>query len=345
MCFLFNQITMKKLIYSIITLAILLTSTLQSCKNADQETDYTDYGTSIFQADADAMQAGLDVSTASGVQELSMSRGVFFATLDNNSKVFSVNLKWLNFPSYAAKAQLFAPADSGVFVSKQSMWDIYIYTTPSLKFGELNVYRMETTALRDYEEEFLKQGKCYFTFTSLDYTPTSGAYSGTKISLSGSHALTINGVSVTGYGAVRGQIELEKTFFKSKPTLYYKPQVDNDSVTTPKNIAANGNLVLNDTKSNCTSGSTATTDIANKWVLISTQSESTNVVSRYVNNVYTYKYFVGVWPANGSVNVNTNGTYTYTPNADFTGTDYFLYRIVDANGKKSHLAYVKITVN
>ena len=48
-------------------------------------------------------------------------------------------------------------------------------------------------------------------------------------------------------------------------------------------------------------------------------------------------------PANGSVVVNANGTYTYTPNAGFTGADTFTYTISDGNGGVD-TATVTITV-
>ncbi|MCT4555883.1 MAG: Ig-like domain-containing protein [Pelagimonas sp.] len=48
-------------------------------------------------------------------------------------------------------------------------------------------------------------------------------------------------------------------------------------------------------------------------------------------------------PANGSVAVNADGTITYTPDADFTGTDTFDYTISDGNGG-SDTATVTVTV-
>lgn len=49
-------------------------------------------------------------------------------------------------------------------------------------------------------------------------------------------------------------------------------------------------------------------------------------------------------PTNGSVTVNTDGTYTYTPNKDFYGTDSFEYRVTDVDGEYS-IAEVKIIVS
>lgn len=48
-------------------------------------------------------------------------------------------------------------------------------------------------------------------------------------------------------------------------------------------------------------------------------------------------------PANGSVNLNSDGTFTYTPRADFSGTDHFTYRVTD--GFDYGNATVTITVN
>lgn len=49
----------------------------------------------------------------------------------------------------------------------------------------------------------------------------------------------------------------------------------------------------------------------------------------------TATYSVGSNPSNGSVVVNANGTFTYTPNADFFGTDAFDYIVTDAAGATS----------
>ncbi len=51
-------------------------------------------------------------------------------------------------------------------------------------------------------------------------------------------------------------------------------------------------------------------------------------------------------PTNGTVVINPDGTYTYTPDADFTGTDIFIYEVCDDGTPQlcSH-AIVTITVN
>ena len=49
-------------------------------------------------------------------------------------------------------------------------------------------------------------------------------------------------------------------------------------------------------------------------------------------------------PANGSVQLNTDGTFTYTPNLNFVGSDSFTYEINDGNGGTDQ-AIANITVN
>ena len=49
-------------------------------------------------------------------------------------------------------------------------------------------------------------------------------------------------------------------------------------------------------------------------------------------------------PANGSVLLNTDGTFTYTPDLNFFGTDSFTYEVSDSNGGIDQ-AIVSITVS
>ena len=54
---------------------------------------------------------------------------------------------------------------------------------------------------------------------------------------------------------------------------------------------------------------------------------------------------LAVGPVNGNVSLSSNGSYTYTPDADFFGTDSFTYRAQDSLGGLSSPATVTITVN
>ena len=56
------------------------------------------------------------------------------------------------------------------------------------------------------------------------------------------------------------------------------------------------------------------------------------------------RFFLATGPQNGQVVLNQDGTYTYTPNAGFSGTDTFTYTIVDQDGD-TDTATVTITVN
>jgi VCBS repeat-containing protein len=50
-------------------------------------------------------------------------------------------------------------------------------------------------------------------------------------------------------------------------------------------------------------------------------------------------------PASGALTLNPDGSFTYTPNANFNGTDSFIYRAKDAGNALSNVANVTITVN
>ncbi len=49
------------------------------------------------------------------------------------------------------------------------------------------------------------------------------------------------------------------------------------------------------------------------------------------------------WPSNGTLNLNADGSFTYTPNAGFTGSDSFTYKANDGSDD-SNIATVNITV-
>ena len=88
------------------------------------------------------------------------------------------------------------------------------------------------------------------------------------------------------------------------------PVATDDSATTPPNTPLNGSLKSNDTPS---------PDGGNVWTKTSN-------------------------PGKGTVTVNPDGTYIYTPNPGATGTDTFTYTITDKEGDTS-TATVTITVN
>ncbi|WP_018691178.1 Ig-like domain-containing protein [Algicola sagamiensis] len=90
------------------------------------------------------------------------------------------------------------------------------------------------------------------------------------------------------------------------------PVAVNDNFTTPENVPlTNGNILANDSDPNGDTITVNTTPITG--------------------------------PANGTISLNANGTFTYTPNQNFFGTDTFTYQITDAVGQ-ADTATATITV-
>jgi VCBS repeat-containing protein len=90
------------------------------------------------------------------------------------------------------------------------------------------------------------------------------------------------------------------------------PQAFDDADSTPEDNAVNGNVSSNDVPS---------ADGGNTWSLVGTNGGA----------------------ANGTVTMAADGTYIYTPNANFNGTDTFIYQLCDANGDCS-VATVALTI-
>lgn len=58
-----------------------------------------------------------------------------------------------------------------------------------------------------------------------------------------------------------------------------------------------------------------------------------------------YTFNIVEKPRNGSLTINTDGSFDYIPEANFSGTDNFVYNIVDANRCISNNAHITIMVN
>ena len=87
------------------------------------------------------------------------------------------------------------------------------------------------------------------------------------------------------------------------------PVAVNDTVSTPYNTALNGNVSTNDSDANGD----------------------------------TLSYSLATGPSHGSVTVNANGTFTYTPTNGYNGADSFTYTVSDGRGGTA-TATVSITV-
>ncbi len=83
---------------------------------------------------------------------------------------------------------------------------------------------------------------------------------------------------------------------------------------------------------------------------VASEDEDTTISSTVVANdsttsggVLTYAVETGV--SNGSLVFNSDGSYDYTPNANFVGTDSFTYTVTDADSGESSTQTVSLTVN
>ncbi|MCA3268080.1 MAG: tandem-95 repeat protein, partial [Azospirillum sp.] len=70
-------------------------------------------------------------------------------------------------------------------------------------------------------------------------------------------------------------------------------------------------------------GAAGTEDTATSGQLVATDADG---------DVLTFALAANGGPANGGVTVNPDGSYTYTPNANFNGTDSFTYTVSDGRG-------------
>jgi FtsP/CotA-like multicopper oxidase with cupredoxin domain len=102
----------------------------------------------------------------------------------------------------------------------------------------------------------------------------------------------------------------------SAATTNTPPVATNDSYTTNSGVGITGNVITDDT------GSGVDSDVDGDTLTVLFNSS----------------------PSNGVLNLSPDGSFTYTPNANFSGSDGFIYFIGDGNGGNS-FANVSITVN
>ena len=125
------------------------------------------------------------------------------------------------------------------------------------------------------------------------------------------HASTVNGgaytVVVTASDGRGGSVSRSFVINVSNPA----PTATDDSATLAEDGSASGNILTNDSDADGDALSVSTTPV--------------------------------VAPAHGNLTLNANGSYVYTPHANFFGSDSFTYRVTDADGA-SATAVVYLTV-
>ena len=68
-------------------------------------------------------------------------------------------------------------------------------------------------------------------------------------------------------------------------------------------------------------------------------------ISATANETVTLQYTITTQPSNGTLNLSTNGAITYTPSANYNGTDQFQYSVTAVEKSVTKNAAVNITVN
>jgi VCBS repeat-containing protein len=140
--------------------------------------------------------------------------------------------------------------------------------------------------------------------SGLSISSSTGVISGTLASNASAGGLAgVYTVMVTASDGNGGSASQTFALTVSNPG----PTAVNDSAATAEDTAASGNVLANDSDDDALTASLTT------------------------------------GPLNGTVTLAANGSYTYTPNANYNGSDSFAYRVTDAQGAFS-LATVSITV-
>jgi VCBS repeat-containing protein len=173
-----------------------------------------------------------------------------------------------------------------------------------------------------------------------DYTPASGPI--TITIPAGNYAATpfpIPGLAITDESVVEGDetliltlqnpaniaindtnsdssVTAQSTYTIINDDFNSPPTGKNDAFTTPEDIKLNGNVLTDN-------GSGVDTDPDGDPLSVTT----TPVTA----------------PTHGTLTLNSNGTFTYTPALDYFGTDSFVYEITDGKGGKA-TATVSITI-
>ncbi|EID17756.1 hemagglutinin/hemolysin-like protein [Mycolicibacterium phlei RIVM601174] len=143
---------------------------------------------------------------------------------------------------------------------------------------------------------------------TLTFNETTGEFTYTP-------GLNFNGTDSFTYTISDGSLTSEEaTVTITVEPVNDPPVAVNDTIATNEDTQVTGNVLTNDT------------DPEGKATIVSAA--------------------VVTGPSNGTLTFNeTTGEFTYTPNANFNGTDSFTYEITDNSGAVSNTATVTITVN
>jgi len=112
-----------------------------------------------------------------------------------------------------------------------------------------------------------------------------------------------------GFAAAESSVTLRDIRLQGEGASY-APIANNDTFTGDEDASITGNLLTND----------------------STDGTPITQIDRLTA------------PQHGTLTINANGSFTYTPGADYNGIDGFTYRLTDTKGRTSNTATVSLTV-
>lgn len=153
-------------------------------------------------------------------------------------------------------------------------------------------------------------------------------------------ALTITAINPDPANPLHGTIGLN-----ADQTVTYTPNADFNGTDTFKYTLSDGNGGSDEGTITVTVNPVNSAPVADDQA--DATAEDTPIVDRALDasdpDGTTPTYTVVTGPAHGTIEIKPNGTYTYTPNPNFHGTDGFVYRASD--GTLADTAKVTITVN
>jgi hypothetical protein len=129
-------------------------------------------------------------------------------------------------------------------------------------------------------------------------------------------------------------------------TLFFQPNASFTGNATFTFKATDEKGLLSVTSATVTIPVTAPAPVANNDTATTT-SDKPVTIPLFANDQNTTSntlVTIASPPSSGSVKINPDGSVTYTPNPDFTGTDTFVYQACDAQGQQCTTANVTVTV-
>jgi gliding motility-associated-like protein len=192
--------------------------------------------------------------------------------------------------------------------------DVEVTSNYNISFvqGALTVNKAVLTILPENKSKIYGTANPTLTYT---LTGFANGQSATNIGLTG--APTLSTTALVSSPVANYPITVNNTGTLSSPNYSFaagtngvlavlndKPIANNDFATTQEDVPATGNVATNDTDAQVTHA-------------------SINLVATIVTS-----------PTRGTIVLNTNGTYTYTPNTNYFGKDTLTYQVCD-NGTPS----------